>query len=78
MPWLMALRKHRDHMKITLPGFKDEDTKDDVMYQIWYWDVTLYHHAGCWDHTLLPYVICSLQSYLGELVRSSGMDITHG
>ena len=27
-------------------------------------------------HTLLPYDICSLQGYLGELVRSSGMDIT--
>ena len=36
----------------------------------------VYHHAGCQDCTLLPYVICSLQSYPGELVRSSGTDVT--
>ena len=39
----------------------------------------VYHQAGPQDCTLLPYVICSLQGYLGELVRSSGIDITlHG
>ena len=36
----------------------------------------MYHHAGCWDNTLLPYIICSLQGYPGELVRSSGEAIT--
>ena len=36
----------------------------------------MYHHAGCWDCTPLPYVIHSLQGYLGELVRSLGTDIT--
>ena len=36
----------------------------------------MYHQAGCWDRTLLPYAICSLKGYPGELVRSSGMDIT--
>ena len=46
------------------------------MYQSWHWDLTVYCHAGCWDCTLLPYAICSLQGYLGELVRSSGTDIT--
>ena len=40
------------------------------------WDLTMYRHAGCRDHTLLPYAIRSLQGYPGELVWSSGMDIT--
>ena len=39
-------------------------------------DLTVYWHAGCRDHTLLPYIIRSLQGYPGELVQSSGMDIT--
>ena len=63
-------------MKINLPIFKDEDTKDAVTYQSWRWDLTVYQHAVCRDHTLLPYAIRSLQGYLGELVRSSGTDIT--
>ena len=36
----------------------------------------VYQHARCRDHTLLPYAIRSLQGYPGELVWSSGMDIT--
>ena len=63
-------------MKINLPIFKDRDAKDAVTYQSWRWDLTVYHHAGCRDHTLLPYAIQSLQGYPGELVRSLGMDIT--
>ena len=63
-------------MKINLPVFKNEDTKDAITYQSWHWDLTVYHCAGCQDHTLLPYVICSLQAYPGEVVRSLGMDIT--
>ena len=63
-------------MKINLPVFKDEDAKDTVTYQSWRWDLTVYQHAGCRNHTLLPYAIQSLQGYPGELVRSSGMDIT--
>ena len=59
-----------------LPIFKDEDTKDAVTYQSWRWDLMVYRHAGCRDCTLLPYAIRSLQGYLGELVWSSGMDIT--
>ena len=62
-------RKTGGHMKINLPVFKDKDTKDAIMYQSWHWDVTVYCHTGCWDCTLLPYVICSLQGYW--LVRSS-------
>ena len=34
----------------------------------WLYTVT---RTGCWDHTLLPYAIQSLQGYPGELVRSS-------
>ena len=63
-------------MKINLPIFKDEDTKDAVTYQSWRWDLMVYHHAGCRDHTLLLYVIWSLQGYPRELVWSLGMDIT--
>ena len=63
-------------MKINLPVFKDEDAKDAVTYQSWRWDLTMYQCAGCRDHTLLPYVIRSLQGYPGELVQSSGTDIT--
>ena len=40
------------------------------------WDLKVYQHAGCRDHTLLPYTIRSLQGYPGELVQSSGTDIT--
>ena len=63
-------------MKINLPIFKDEDAKDAVTYQSWRWDLTVYRHAGCRDCTLLPYAIRSLQGYPGELVWSSGTDIT--
>ena len=36
----------------------------------------VYWHAGCKEHTLLPYAVRSLQGYPGKLVWSSGMDIT--
>ena len=64
------------HMKINLPIFKDEDAKDVVTYQSWRWDLMVYWHAGCRDCTLLPYAIRSLQGYPGEVVWSSGTDIT--
>ena len=63
-------------MKINLPVFKDKDAKDAVTYQSWRWNLMVYQCAGCRDHTLLPYAIRSLQGYPGELVQSSGMDIT--
>ena len=71
-------RRHREemHMKINLPIFKDEDAKDVVTYQSWRWDLMVYQHAGCQDCTLLLYAIRSLQGYPGELVQSSGTDIT--
>ena len=65
-------------MKMNLLVFKVKDTKDAVTYQSWHWDLTVYCHARCQDCTLLPYTIHSLQGYLGELVRSSSMDITLG
>ena len=36
----------------------------------------MYQCARCRDCTLLPYAIWYLQGYPGELVWSSGMDIT--
>ena len=63
-------------MKINLPIFKEEDAKDAVTYQSWRWDLMVYWHARCRDHTLLPYAIRSLQGYPGELVWSSGTDIS--
>ena len=71
-------RRHQEemHMKINLPIFKDEDAKDAVTYQSWRWDLMVYWHTRCRDRTLLPYAIRSLQGYPGELVQSSGIDIT--
>ena len=71
-------RRHWEEtcMKINLPIFKDEDAKDAVTYQSRRWDLMVYRCAGCRNHTLLPYAIKSLQGYTGELVWSSGTDIT--
>ena len=63
-------------MKVNLPIFKDENTKDAITYQSWGWDLTIYHCVGCQDCTLLPYTTCSLQGYPRELVKNSGTDIT--
>ena len=63
-------------MKINFPVFKDEDTKDAITCQSWCWHLMVYQCTGCHDHTLLLYVICSLQGYPRELVRSSRTDIT--
>ena len=71
-----SYRESGGHMKISQLVFKDEDTKDTVTYQSWCWDLTVYHCTGYRDCSLLPYAIHSLQGYPGELVRSSGTDIT--
>ena len=65
-------RESKGHMKINLPIFKDEDTKDTVTYQSWRWDLTVYHWAGFWDCTLLPYTIWSLQGYPRQLWGALG------
>ena len=57
-------------------GIEKKCTKDAVTYQSWRWDLTVHRCAGCRDHTPLPYTIRSLQGYPGELVWSSGTDIT--
>ena len=54
----------RAHMKINFPIFKDEDAKDAVIYQSWRWDLTVYHHVGSQDCTLLPNAIWSLAGLL--------------
>ena len=74
--WGRHCKEIGGHMKINLPIFKDEDTKDAITYQSWRWDLTIYCCAGCQDCTLLPYAIWSLQGYPRELMRTSGMDIT--
>ena len=50
-------QKDGAHMKLNLPVIKDEDAKDMVTYQSWRWDLMVYQHAGCRDHTLLPFAI---------------------
>ena len=62
-------------MKINLSVFKVEDKKDTITYECWHWDFIVHHHAGSQDCTLLPYIICSLQGYPVELVRSSWTDV---
>ena len=71
-----SCREPGGHMKINLPVFKDEDTKDAFTYQSWCWDLIVYHHTGCWDCTLFPYDIHSLQGKPGKLLRSLGTYIT--
>ena len=63
-------------MKINLPIFKDEDTKDTITYQSWRWDLTVYCCVGCQDCTLHLYAIQSLQGCSRDLVRCLGKDIT--
>ena len=55
-------QESRGHMKINLPVFKDENTKDAITYQSWHWDLTVYHCTGCQDHTLSPmlFILCKV------------------
>ena len=63
-------------MKINLPIFKDEKTKDAVTYHSWQWDVTIFCHSGWDDQHLLPYIFQSLQGFPGDLSKSLGEDAT--
>ena len=63
-------------MKVNLLTFKDEKTKDAVNYCSWRWDVAIFCHSGGDDQHLLPYVIWSLQDFLGDLARSLDEDAT--
>ena len=43
-------------VKVTLPAFKDEKSKDVVTYYSWWWGVVIFHQSGWDDQHLLPYV----------------------
>ena len=61
-------------VKVNLPTFKDEKTKDAVTYHSWQWDVAIFCHL-CWDDGhLLPYIFQSLQGFPGSLARGLGED----
>ena len=50
-------------MKINLPVFKDEDTKDAVTYQSWRWDfnsVSMYRVQGLHPLTLCNKILARL------------------
>ena len=63
-------------VKVNLPIFKDEKTKDPVTYHSWWWDVAIFYCSG-WDNQhLLPYIFWSLEGFPGDLTRSLGKDAT--
>ena len=65
----------RDHwVKISMPIFKDEKSKDAVTYHSWQWDVALFCQCPWDDQNFLPYIFCSLQGFLDNLARSLGED----
>ena len=61
-------------MKVSLPIFKDQKTKDAVTYHSWWWDIAIFSHSGWDDQHLLPYVFQSLQGFPRDLARSLGED----
>ena len=63
-------------MKVNLPTFKDEKTKDAVTYHSWQWDMAIFCQLGWDDRHLLPYIFQSLQGFPGNLARSLGEDAT--
>ena len=63
-------------VKVNLPTFKDEKTKDAVTYHLWQRDIAIFCHSG-WDNLhFLLYVFWSLQGFPGDLARSLGKDAT--
>ena len=63
-------------VKVNMPIFKDEKTKDTVTYHSWQWDTAFFCCSGWNDQHLLPYVFWSLQGFLGDLAWSLGEDAT--
>ena len=57
-------REPGGYMKMNLQVFKDKDKKDAITYQSWCWDLMVYHHAGCWNCTLLPIVSAPYRAIL--------------
>ena len=63
-------------VKVNLPIFKDEKTRDAVTYHSFWWDVAIFHCLG-WDHQhFLLYIFWVLQGFPGDLARSLGEDAT--
>ena len=63
-------------VKVNLPIFKDEKTKDAVTYHLWWWDIAIFCSSGLDDQHLLPYIFQLLQGFTGDLTRSLGEDAT--
>ena len=63
-------------MKVSLPIFKDEKTKDAVTYHSWQWGIVIFCHTGWDDQHLLLYIFQSLQGFPGDLARRLGKDTT--
>ena len=63
-------------VKVNLPIFKDEKTKDVVTYHSWQLEGVIFHCLGWDDQHLLPYVFWSLRGFPGDLARSLYEDTT--
>ena len=63
-------------VKVNLLIFKDEKTKDTVMYHSWWWDIAIFCPLGWHDQHLLLYIFWSLQGFPGDLARNLGEDAT--
>ena len=63
-------------VKVNLPIFKDEKTKDTVTHCSWWWGIAIFCHSGWDDQHLLPYDFWSFQGFPGNLARSLGKDST--
>ena len=66
-------------VKVNLPIFRDEKSKDVVTYHSWWWDVAIFCWSG-WDDqhffTLCLLLTCWLQGFPGDLARSLDEDAT--
>ena len=63
-------------VKVNLPIFKDEKTKDAITHHSWQWGIAIFCCSGWDDQHLLPYIFQSLQGFLGDLTRNLGEDAT--
>ena len=61
-------------VKVNLPIFKDEKTKDVVTYHSWWWDIVIFCCLAWDDQHLLLYDFHSLQGFLGDLASCLGED----
>ena len=63
-------------MKVNLPIFKDEKTKNALTYQAWQWDAAIFCHSGLHDQHLLPNVFQSLPGVPWTSCQDLGEDAT--